>query len=103
MCFFQYSFISYAQLDGTRVDALHPFSFKGQDALIFSVLRDSRLGKRSGEMSELYWLTDEQLAKLSPFFPKSYGKPCVDDKRVQSGIIFINRNGLRWRDALQGV
>ncbi|MEO0637800.1 MAG: IS5 family transposase, partial [Pseudomonadota bacterium] len=25
--------------------------------------------------------------------------PRVDDKRVLSGIIFINRNGLRWRDA----
>jgi transposase len=23
----------------------------------------------------------------------------VDDRRVLSGIIFINRNGLRWRDA----
>ncbi|ARC88521.1 hypothetical protein B5V46_07795 [Rhodovulum sp. MB263] len=23
----------------------------------------------------------------------------VDDQRVLSGIIFINRNGLRWRDA----
>lgn len=50
-------------------------------------------------MSDLYWLTDEQMAKLSPFFPKSHGKPRVDDKRVLSGIIFINRNGLRWRDA----
>ena len=27
------------------------------------------------------------------------GKPRVDDRRVLSGIIFINRNGLRWRDA----
>ena len=50
-------------------------------------------------MSDLYWLTDEQVAKLSPFFPKSHGKPRVDDKRVLSGIIFFNRNGLRWRDA----
>ncbi len=25
--------------------------------------------------------------------------PRVDDRRVLSGIIFINRNGLRWRDA----
>ncbi len=50
-------------------------------------------------MSELYWLTDEQMAKISPFFPKSHGKPRVDDRRVLSGIIFINRNGLRWRDA----
>ena len=50
-------------------------------------------------MSDLYWLNDEQMAKLKPFFPKSHGKPRVDDKRVMSGIIFINRNGLRWRDA----
>ncbi len=50
-------------------------------------------------MSDLFWLTDEQMAKLSPFFPKSHGKPRVDDRRVLSGIIFINRNGLRWRDA----
>lgn len=50
-------------------------------------------------MSDLYWLTDEQMARLEPFFPKSHGKPRVDDRRVQSGIIFVNRNGLRWRDA----
>ena len=50
-------------------------------------------------MSDLYWLSDAQMAKLKPFFPKSHGKPRVDDKRVLSGIIFINRNGLRWRDA----
>jgi transposase len=50
-------------------------------------------------MSDLYWLNDAQMAKLEPFFPKSHGKPRVDDKRVLSGIIFINRNGLRWRDA----
>jgi transposase len=50
-------------------------------------------------MSDLYWLTDEQMAKLAPFFPKSHGKPRVDYRRVLSGIIFINRNGLRWRDA----
>lgn len=50
-------------------------------------------------MSDLYWLTDEKMAKLTPFFPKSKGKPRVDDGRVLSGIIFINRNGLRWRDA----
>ncbi|HCW49151.1 IS5 family transposase [Brevundimonas naejangsanensis] len=50
-------------------------------------------------MSDLYWLTDEQMARLEPFFPKSHGKPRVDDRRVLSGIIFVNRNGLRWRDA----
>ncbi len=50
-------------------------------------------------MSDLYWLSDAQMAKLEPFFPKSHGKPRVDDRRVLSGIIFINRNGLRWCDA----
>jgi transposase len=50
-------------------------------------------------MSNLFWLTDEQMARLRPFFPKSHGRPRVDDRRVLSGIIFINRNGLRWRDA----
>ncbi|MEM1267567.1 MAG: IS5/IS1182 family transposase, partial [Pseudomonadota bacterium] len=32
-------------------------------------------------MNGLYWLTDKQMAKLSPFFPKSHGKPRVDDRR----------------------
>ena len=50
-------------------------------------------------MSDLFWLTDEQMARLRPFFPKSHGKPRVDDRRVLSGIVFVNRNGLRWRDA----
>ena len=50
-------------------------------------------------MSNLFWLTDAQMARLLPFFPKSHGVPRVDDRRVLSGIIFINRNGLRWCDA----
>ena len=50
-------------------------------------------------MSDLYWPTDEQMARLEPFFPESHGRPRVDDRRVLSGIIFVNRNGLRWRDA----
>jgi len=36
------------------------------------------------------------MARLQPFFPKSHGQPRVDDHRVLSGIIFVNRNGLRW-------
>ena len=50
-------------------------------------------------MSDLYGLSDAQVARLMPFFPKSHGKPRVDDRRVLSGIIFVNRDGLRWRDA----
>ena len=52
--------------------------------------------KASGDMSDLFWLSDAQMARLKPFFPKP---PRVDDRRVLSGIIFLNRNGLHWRDA----
>lgn len=50
-------------------------------------------------MSTLYWLSDAQMERLKPFFPRSHSKPRVDDRRVLSGIIFINRNGLRRCDA----
>ena len=52
-----------------------------------------------GMMSNLYWLSEEQMERLIPYFPKSRGKPRVDDRWVLCGIIFINRNGLRWCDA----
>ena len=50
-------------------------------------------------MSDLFWLTGDQMARLVPYFPKSHGRPRVDDRRVLSGIVFVNRNGLRWCDA----
>jgi transposase len=53
----------------------------------------------TGIMSTLFWLSDEHMARLRPFFPKSHGSPRVDDRGVLSRIIFINRNGLRWSDA----
>ena len=51
-------------------------------------------------MSDLFWLTDKQMERLRPLVPKSHGKPRVDDRRVPSGIVFVNKEGLRWRDAL---
>lgn len=50
-------------------------------------------------MSNLFWLTDEQMERSQSFLPNSHGKPRVDDRRVLSGIVLINRNGLRWCDA----
>lgn len=50
-------------------------------------------------MSDLFWLSEAQVDRLRPFFPKSRGKPRVDDRRVLSGIIFIQRNGLMWKHA----
>ena len=50
-------------------------------------------------MSDLFWLSQAQMCRIEPFFPLSHGVPRVDDRRVVSGIIFVIRNGLRWRDA----
>ena len=50
-------------------------------------------------MSDLFWLTEAQVDRLRPYFPRSRGKPRVDDRRVLSGIIFIQRNGLMWKHA----
>jgi len=49
-------------------------------------------------MSDLFWLSDEKMVRLEPFFPKSYAKPRVDDRRVVSSIISISYNALRWID-----
>ena len=46
-----------------------------------------------------FLLTTAQMRRLSPHFPLSHGKPRVDDRRVLSGIIYVIRNGLQWRDA----
>jgi transposase len=50
-------------------------------------------------MSDLIWLSEAQMRRIEPYFPLSHGVPRVDDCRVISGIIFVIRNGLRWRDA----
>ena len=49
-------------------------------------------------MTEMILLSEAQMARISPFFPLSHGIPRVDDRRVISGIMFVIRNGLRWRD-----
>lgn len=50
-------------------------------------------------MSELFMLTDAQMRRIEAWFPLSHGVPRVDDRRVISGIVFVIKNGLRWRDA----
>jgi transposase len=50
-------------------------------------------------MSGQFWLTHEQVERLTPYFPKAGGKPRVNDWRVLSGILHVLRNGPRWRGA----
>jgi transposase len=50
-------------------------------------------------MSDVWLLSEAQMRRIEQFFPLSHGVPRVDDRRVISGIIFVLKNGLRWRDA----
>ena len=49
-------------------------------------------------MSDLLLLSEAQMRRIEPYFPLSHGVPRVDDRLTLSGIIFVLRNGLRWRD-----
>jgi transposase len=46
-------------------------------------------------------LTRKQLNRIKPYFPLSHGVARVDDRRVLSGIIYVIKNGLQWKDAPQ--
>ena len=53
-------------------------------------------------MSDLFFLSPTQMSKIEPFFPKSHGVVRVDDRRVISGIVYVLKNGLQWKDAPKG-
>ena len=50
-------------------------------------------------MSEVWLLSEAQMRRIEPYFPLSHGIPRVDDRRIVSGIIYVIRGGLMWRDA----
>ena len=50
-------------------------------------------------MGDLFLLSEVQMARIMPFFPLSHGVPRVDDRRVVSGIVYVIKHGLQWKDA----
>jgi hypothetical protein len=50
-------------------------------------------------MSNVWMLSKAQMRRIEPFFPLSHGIPRVDDRRIVSGIIYVIKHGLMWRDA----
>lgn len=54
-------------------------------------------------MSEFFWFSDTQWARIEPLLPTDVrGKPRVDDRRVLSGIVHALRRGGRWADCADG-
>jgi transposase len=48
---------------------------------------------------KLFWLSDEQWARIEPHLPTDVrGVERVDDRRVISGIVHVLKSGCRWCD-----
>jgi len=47
----------------------------------------------------MYYLTQDQINRISLYFPASRGVTRQDDRRIISGIIHVLKRGLQWRDA----
>ena len=50
-------------------------------------------------MRGLFLLSTSQMARIARFFPLAHGVPRVDDRRVVSGIVYVIKHGLQWKDA----
>src|SRR6202789_1218048 len=50
-------------------------------------------------MTDLFLLSRAQMRRIERYFPLSHGVVRVDDRRIVSAIVFVIKNGLRWRDA----
>ena len=53
-------------------------------------------------MNGLFLLSEAQMARIAPHFPLAHGVPRVDDRRVISGIVYVIKHGLQWKDAPKG-
>lgn len=47
----------------------------------------------------MFLLSERQMALIEPYFPLAHGIPRVDDRRVISGIVYVIKHGMQWKDA----
>lgn len=50
-------------------------------------------------MSDMFLLSVSQMEGIASYFPLAHGVLRVSDRRVLSGIVYVIRNGLQWKDA----
>jgi len=50
-------------------------------------------------MNYPFWLNDRQWKKLETLLPVDERRRRVDDRRIISGIVYVIKNGLQWKDA----
>ncbi len=49
-------------------------------------------------MSDVFLLSERHMEWIRPFFPLTHGVPRVDDRRVLSGIVYVIRNSIQWKE-----
>jgi transposase len=55
--------------------------------------------QKEAKMKHPFWLNDRQWKKLEALLPVDERRRRVDDRRIISGIIYVIKNGLQWKDA----
>ncbi len=61
--------------------------------------RIHRLTHEVEDVNEVFLLFEGQMELIRPFFPPAHGVPRVDDRRILSGVIYVIRDRLQWKDA----
>jgi transposase len=61
---------------------------------------DKEKGKGRVKGQEMEMIKEKALEQISRYFPK--GSPRVDDRRGISGIVYVLRNGLKWKGVPKG-
>ena len=41
-------------------------------------------------VSDVFLLSERQMERIESFFPLAHGVPCVDDRRILSGIVYVS-------------
>jgi transposase len=53
-------------------------------------------------MGGLLLLSEAHMGRIAPHFPLAHGVARVDNRRVISGIVYVIKHGLQWKDAPTG-
>ena len=62
----------------------------GSGLVIFKERKPGYAGGTEVPMRTLFYLSENQLERIKPFFPRSHGALRVDDRRVVSDIIYVS-------------
>ena len=72
---------------------------RGEDSLFSKKGNQGIAGGTEVPMHTLLYLSESQLERIKLFFPRSHGTPRVNGRRVVSGIGYVIKHRLQWREA----